>query len=157
MEVKNMQFVYRLGAVVFGTITFLVAYAIGAMVWLSHNPGAAAHVNREPTLEQAAAYVVGGSVPLVLPVAALATWVVVRIWRWVCGQDDRRPHWIKHPRTPLEKRAFDFVRESAHKTRSVDVSHLPSVRDAHSTREPRLLPHADDFTFISERTEDRRR
>jgi hypothetical protein len=31
-----MQFVYRLGAVVFGTTTFLVAYAIGVMVWFSH-------------------------------------------------------------------------------------------------------------------------
>jgi hypothetical protein len=141
-----MQFVYRLGAVVFGTATFLLVYGVGVVVWLTHDPAAASHVNREPTFELAAVYVLGGSVPLVMPVAALAAWIIVRTWRWVCGQDDPRPRWMKDPRTPLEQRVSDLVREHAHKARPLDVSHLPSIRDMRRGREPKLFRDPEEFT-----------
>jgi hypothetical protein len=143
-----MQFVYRLGAVVFGTATFLLVYVIGVLIWLTHDPTAASHVNGEPSTELALGYVIGGSVLRVAPFAALAAWIVVRTWRWVCGQDDPRPRWMKYPRTSLEKRVSDFVREHAHKARPLDYSHLPSIRDMRPRREPTLFRDREDLPVI---------
>lgn len=76
-----MQFVYRLGVVVIGTATFLASMFVlvifGSAVV---EPGS---FNR-PT----------GAVAAVLGCAALGaafiTWGVVWVWRWICGQDNRR-------------------------------------------------------------------
>lgn len=67
-----MQFVYRLGAVLIGTAAFCASAFV--LVMVGANSGAIAAI-----------------VGLAALGAALITWGVVRVWRWICGQDDRPP------------------------------------------------------------------
>lgn len=119
-----MQFLYRLGAVLLTLIAFPFFWFWGTAVVVA--------MSTHPPTEARAT--IDGAI-----IAAGLTFIVVRVWRWVCGQDDRRPYWMKYPCTPLEKRISDFVRQHAHKARPLDVSHLPSVRDKYLRREPRLI------------------
>jgi hypothetical protein len=83
-----MQFVYRLGAVIFGTATFCVTFGAIGVLWLVHRSEEAALVFNAHTEHERAvgfASLIGALCSLAL-VAAVATWCVVRVWRWICGQ-----------------------------------------------------------------------
>jgi len=87
-----MQFLYRLGAVVFGTATFLGTMLVGFVVYA---------LFYEPPW--------GVPLLLVIPVSLGAAWGAVRVWRWVCGQDMPRRA-SPHPRRRI-LRAPEEVRE----------------------------------------------
>jgi hypothetical protein len=88
-----MQFLYRLGAVVFGTATFLVVYALGVVYWIAHDPKVNQHLAQisaqADSVEPAIWYVLTTSLVTVAPIAALIAWIVIRTWRWICGQNNR--------------------------------------------------------------------
>jgi hypothetical protein len=93
-----MQFVYRLGVVVIGTGTFLgsafVITVVGSAVF---EPGS----GTRPT--EAVVAVVGCAALG----AGFITWGIVRVWRWICGQDARSP--VQRRLTPKENARFNEI------------------------------------------------